>query len=345
MNDTTTISPESLLHALDAMAHKKVLIVGDLVLDHYVMGAVGRISPEAPVPVVEVGSERYILGGAGNVARNIKTLGGQPVIIGVCGRDAEGDLMTSLLQQDGITARTVCDETRPTTKKTRIIAQQQQVVRVDWENAAPVSEAVLTQLMDSLRHEAADAEVIILSDYGKGLITDVFMQQLDAMLSALPRRPKVLVDPKMRNFHLYKNVDLLTPNTKEAGEGAGFPITTQPEDTLRAGRAIFERLGNKNLLITLGADGMALFEGPGHVRRIPTAARQVFDVTGAGDTVIATFGLALAAGLDLLTSCVLANYAAGMVVAQVGTAAASADELRAALQDYDDTPVETWLDE
>ncbi|NJB67987.1 rfaE bifunctional protein kinase chain/domain [Desulfobaculum xiamenense] len=345
MKRTTTLSAASLVHALDSMAGKKVLIIGDLVLDHYVMGTVGRISPEAPVPVVEVGNERHILGGAGNVARNVKTLGGSPVIIGICGRDREGERMARLLRKDGITAHVVCDDKRPTTKKTRIIAQNQQVVRVDWENSDPVTDAVLAQVMDFVRAEAVDAGVIILSDYGKGLITEEFMPHLETELAALEKRPLVLVDPKVRNFHLYTGVDLLTPNTKEAGEGAGMPISATRDDIIRAGQEIFRRLGNRNLLVTLGAEGMALFEGPDRVRHIPTAARKVFDVTGAGDTVIATLGLALSAGLDLLTSCALANYAAGMVVAEVGTAAAQADALRAALENYQDTPVEVWADE
>lgn len=344
MNENTTLSACSLIHAVDQMAGKKVLIIGDLVLDHYVIGGVGRISPEAPVPVVEVDTERYVLGGAGNVARNVKTLGGRPVIIGVCGHDNESQLLDDLLEADGITALTACDNYRPTTKKTRVIAQNQQIVRVDREKCEPVSASVLENIMTHVQNEAQDAGVIILSDYGKGLITAEFMTRLEKLVSALPKRPRILVDPKMRNFHLYKNVDLLTPNTKEAGEGAGMPISAKREDILRAGHAIFDKLGNSNLLITLGAEGMALFESKNHVRRIPTAARKVFDVTGAGDTVIATLGLALAAELDLITSCAIANYAAGMVVAEVGTAAADADALKAALKSYDDSPVETWLD-
>jgi len=342
MNTCSTLYANDLVHALDKMIGKKVLIVGDLVLDHYVVGGVDRISPEAPVPVVAVDSERLVLGGAGNVARNIKTLGGEPVIISVCGNDQDGHTLQNLLASDGIESHLICDSSRPTTKKTRIIAQNQQVVRVDWENPDEISSAILSQVMEFLRVEADSSPVIILSDYGKGLITEHFMAELERCLSDLDQRPKVLVDPKVRNFHLYRNVDILTPNTKEAGEGAGFPATTAKADILRAGRTIFERLSNKNLLITLGAGGMALFEGQDCVRRIPTAAKKVFDVTGAGDTVIATLGLALASGMELLTACALANYAAGIVVGEIGTAAVSHERLKLALAAYQDLPVERW---
>ena len=329
----------ALLDAVARMAGGKALIIGDLVLDHYVVGQVGRISPEAPVPVVHVNDERYILGGAGNVARNVKALGGEPVIVGVCGMDEDGQRMGKLLREEGVVAHTVCDSDRPTIRKTRIVAQNQQVVRVDWEKTHTLSEAVFEQVFDFVRDEIRDAGVIILSDYGKGLITRKFMEKLWSLLNGMDKRPPVFVDPKTRNFNLYKGVDILTPNAKEAGEGAGMEIVGRDQaSVLRAGVRIFRKLSCANLLITLGPGGMALFQGPEEVTHIPTAARKVFDVTGAGDTVIATLGLATAAGVDLPTACALANVAAGIVVAEVGTASASAEDVRRTLEEGCELP-------
>lgn len=338
---------EKLLKALPKLAGGKVLIIGDLVLDHYVLGRVERISPEAPVPVVHVSEERYILGGAGNVARNIKALGGEPVIVGVCGMDQDGDRMRRLLHEAGVTAHAVCDSDRPTIRKTRIIAQNQQVVRVDLEKTHHLSEGVNEQLFDYIRDEASDAGVIILSDYGKGLVTEEFMRRLWAVLDGLDARPQVFVDPKTRNFELYKGVDLLTPNAKETQEGAGVEMDgADKHSVLRAGARIFRKLQNANLLVTLGPGGMALFQGPENVTHIPTAARKVFDVSGAGDTVIATLGLAVAQGLDLVTACELANVAAGIVVAEVGTASASLDDLSEVLSGGAELPPRvTWFGE
>lgn len=337
---------EDIRKALARLAGGKVLIIGDLVLDHYVVGKVGRISPEAPVPVVHVDDERYILGGAGNVACNVRSLGGDPVIIGICGLDRDGERMGRLLRAEGVTTHTVCDSDRPTIRKTRIVAQNQQVVRVDWEKTHTLSGAVLEQVFDFVRDEAPGAGAIILSDYGKGLITRRFMSRFWKLMDTLDRRPPVFVDPKTRNFNLYKGVDLLTPNAKEAGEGAGMEIRDQSRHSvLRAGLRIFRKLQCANLLITLGPEGMALFQGPDKVTHIPTAAKKVFDVTGAGDTVIAAIGLASAAGLDLPTACALANLAAGLVVAEVGTACAKIEDLRRLLEDGCELPpLCSWLE-
>jgi len=342
---TSMKEKEKLLDLVPRLAGGRVLIIGDLVLDHYVVGEVGRISPEAPVPVVHVTEERYILGGAGNVARNIKALGGEPVIVGVCGMDADGDRMRRLLHESGVTAHAVCDSDRPTIRKTRIVAQNQQVVRVDYEKTHRMSENVTEQLFDYIRDEAKTAGVIILSDYGKGLITKRFMERLWELLDDMDKRPLVFVDPKTRNFHLYKGVDLLTPNAKEAQEGAGTEMDAKDKNSvLRTGVRIFRKLGNANLLVTLGPLGMALFQGPERVTHIPTAARKVFDVTGAGDTVIATLALAVAQGVDLVQACELANIAAGVVVAEVGTASASAEDIRRVLTEGDDLPPrEVWF--
>jgi rfaE bifunctional protein kinase chain/domain len=330
-----------ILEAVQALKGHKVLIIGDLMLDHYLIGGVERISPEAPVPVVQVKDESYLLGGAGNVARNIADLGGKPLLIGAVGADRNGEVLEDLCAQAGLSTRLIHDGDRPTTVKTRIIAHNQQVVRVDQERLGPLSPAEMDTLFAILEENLPEYPVIILSDYGKGFISREFMDRFMPMVQGRPTPPLVLVDPKTVNYDLYQGVDLLTPNTKEASEGANLPVSDR-ESIIEAGRAIFRRLNCRNLLITLGPDGMALFEGEESIRHIPTFARKVFDVTGAGDTVIATTALGLAAGMDLLTACTLANYAAGVVVAQVGAATATPDDLRETVNELPEPEVSYW---
>ncbi|MDD3310515.1 D-glycero-beta-D-manno-heptose-7-phosphate kinase [Pseudodesulfovibrio sp.] len=327
--------------AIEALAGKRVMIIGDLMLDHYMIGEVDRISPEAPVPVVRVVRESSLLGGAGNVARNIVSLGGRALLVAAVGTDEDGERLDKLCRDAEIKTKLIRDPARPTTKKTRIIAANQQVVRVDQELAVPLQVAELDSLFAYLEGVIDNYPVIILSDYGKGFICEDFMCRFMRMVERCERRPLILVDPKTVNYDLYRGVDLLTPNTKEAGEGAGLPVKSQ-DTVIRAGRALFERLGCRNLLITMGGDGMALFEGPGTVSHIPTFAQKVFDVTGAGDTVIATVALGLSAGLDLLTACTLANYAAGVVVGQIGAATASIEDLYLAMEELPEPEVEAW---
>ena len=336
------MSHELILAAITALKGHKVMIIGDLMLDHYLMGEVERISPEAPVPVVRVEKESFLLGGAGNVARNIAALGGEPVLIGTVGTDRNGGVLETLCREAGLTTQLVRSADRPTTVKTRIIAHNQQVVRVDQELAEPLVSAELDQLFQGVEAVLDEYPVIILSDYGKGLVSREFMDRLMPMVKASPTPPLVLVDPKTVNYDLYQGVDLLTPNTKEASEGAGLPVRSDRESVMIAGKALFNRLNCKNLLITLGPDGMALFEGESSVRHIPTFAQKVFDVTGAGDTVIATAALALSAGLDLLMACTLANYAAGVVVGQVGAASASPDDLVETVTELPEPEVSQW---
>lgn len=337
------ISKQAQLQAVARLQGRKVCIIGDLMLDHYMIGTVERISPEAPVPVVRVTREDRLLGGAGNVARNVAALGGKPLLFGCTGDDPEGAALVRMCAEAGIESRILKDTTRPTTRKTRIIAHNQQVVRVDSEQPDPLPEPLLDEMFSKLSKILPEFPVIVLSDYGKGIISRGLMGRLMDLLAPLPQRPLVLVDPKPVNYDLYQGVDLLTPNTKEAGEGAGLPAKGR-DGVLAAGRALFKRLRCKHLLVTLGAEGMALFESPDKVRHIPTVAQKVFDVTGAGDTVIATLALGLAAGLDLITASVLANHAAGLVVAQVGAATASALELAQAVEHLPDTEVNSWLD-
>lgn len=332
---------EQIHSAIAALKGHKVMIIGDLMLDHYLIGNVERISPEAPVPVVRVEREKSLLGGAGNVARNIGSLGGEALLVSTVGTDEDGVILERLCDEVDLKTKFIRDPARPTTKKTRIIAGNQQVVRVDQELAVPLQKAEFDELFSYLQTVIDEYPVIILSDYGKGFISRDFMDRFMKLVGEQEKRPLVLVDPKTVNYDLYTGVDLLTPNTKEAGEGAGFPVVGQ-DTVIRAGRALFERLECKNLLITMGGDGMALFKGVDTVRHIPTFARKVFDVTGAGDTVIATIALALSSGIELLTACTLANYAAGVVVAQVGAATAGVDDLAEVVEELPEPEVSVW---
>ncbi|MBU1228386.1 MAG: D-glycero-beta-D-manno-heptose-7-phosphate kinase [Proteobacteria bacterium] len=329
----------NILPLVDRLAGRRVMIVGDVMLDHYTFGTVTRISPEAPVPVLQVSDEQYRLGGAGNVARNIVALGGQALIIGVIGSDQDGHVLTGLLKDAGVQTDLVQDDRRRTTRKTRIIAQNQQIVRVDREHTETLSKAVVGALLEKVAAHAQTHDIVVVSDYGKGVVTRALMDALRALTGPSRVRPRILVDPKPVNYDLYKDVDILTPNAKEASEGAGRSATG-PDGPLPAAAELFKRLNCAQLLITLGAQGMALFEGPEKARLIPTFARKVFDVTGAGDTVIATLALALAAGADLLSAAVLANHAAGIVVAQVGAATASVEALREAINKNPDMHIE-----
>lgn len=332
---------KKILGILPRLEGQKVLIIGDVMLDHYVIGTVERISPEAPVPVVQVTEEKYLLGGAGNVARNIVALGGEPHLTGFVGADEEGKVFGRLCREAEICCSLYESVDRPTTKKTRVMAHNQQMVRVDREKVTDFPVALMDKLFAFLENEISEYNVVILSDYGKGTLSQSFFDRFWKLLHAMGHKPHVLVDPKTINYDRYRAVSMLTPNAKEAGEGAGMEVRSR-EDVLEAGRRLFDRLNPDHLLITLGGDGMALFESKDVVRHVPTFARKVFDVTGAGDTVIATLGLGLASGLDPLTSAVLANYAAGIVVGQVGAATATVEELAQAVRSWPKPEVNSW---
>jgi D-glycero-beta-D-manno-heptose-7-phosphate kinase len=318
--------------AIPALSGKKVLIIGDVMLDQYLFGAVERISPEAPVPVVQVEREEFRLGGASNVARNIVALGGQCLLMGFLGDDVAGTRMKRLLDEHGIENLCCVEPSRPTTTKTRIIAQQQQVVRIDRESSKHPESDSRAAMLRMIAQEAGSCAVIIISDYGKGLVTKDFVSRIRDIGKTQKRKPFLLVDPKPKNFEAYQGVDLLTPNAKEAGIEAGMESSL--EDVARIGQSLRARLQSRQLLITLGPKGMMLLESPDTALHIPTAARKVYDVTGAGDTVIAVLGLALAAGLTTLEGCLLANFAAGLVVGQVGAAVVDQRELAEAVQTW-----------
>ncbi len=338
MNSVALPAPDR----VDALADKRVLVVGDLMLDAYLTGDAERISPEAPVPVVHISGEQHLLGGAGNVAANIAAMGGRATLVGVTGRDAAASDITALLRERSIKpALAQCPE-RPTTVKTRVLARRQQMLRLDREDTTPLSAVELGLLMEQLRTELPEHDVLILSDYAKGLVNPAFAEALRALLASQNRAIRVLVDPKPQHVPLFAGADLLTPNQKETGESVNMPVKTRDE-ILAAGRAILDRYRCRRLLSTLGPLGMALFVSPDEVWHIPTMARDVFDVTGAGDTVIATVGLALAAGLPLLDACILANCAAGIVVGKVGAATVSPEQLKDFLAEQIDPAPSRWL--
>lgn len=317
-----------LLSNLDNLAGARVLVLGDIMLDHFIFGAVSRISPEAPVPVVHVQEEKYYLGGAGNVLNNIHALGGQSHYLGVIGDSDRGTCVQDLVDTIQCAHTFVNASDRLTTKKTRIIAETQQVVRYDHESNAALPDSVKAELVSRIYDLVPQFDVVIVSDYGKGVINGDTLGALHQAVADTNREVQILIDPKTCNFPLYSGSFLMTPNAKEACEGLGLSQDALESDLDRVGFGLMEKYRSTQMLVTLGKQGMALF-GPGKVKHIiPTFARSVFDVTGAGDTVISMIGLSLAAGNSLLSSCLLANYAAGIVVGRVGTATASIQDVR-----------------
>ena len=306
----------------------RALVVGDLMLDQFIWGTVRRISPEAPVPVVQVADEDVRPGGAGNVVSNIAALGGRAAVCGIVGRDAAGErLVTALRARRADTRGVVVSRVSPTTQKTRIIAHHQQVVRLDRESGAGPDGAGARHVRDFVLRHRARYDVLVVSDYGKGAIGP---DLLGALAEASGRAPFTWVlDPKRVNFAHYRRASLVKPNREEAAAASGVEI--RDAGTLReAGSRLLERWEAGAVLISRGEEGMALFKPGAHgviVEEFPTVAREVFDVTGAGDTVLATCALALGAGGTLEEATVLANHAAGVVVGKIGTATVGADEL------------------
>jgi D-beta-D-heptose 7-phosphate kinase/D-beta-D-heptose 1-phosphate adenosyltransferase len=322
-----------------AMRGKTVVVYGDVMLDEFVWGDVTRISPEAPVPVVDVRRESFHLGGAANVLTNLRALGARAAVVGVVGPDRAGERVRSELREAGALGadeNLITDVSRPTTVKTRIIAHSQTVVRADRERREPVDGPTEERVVAALKRLLRGADALVVSDYDKGAVTPGALDEVLplAEVAGVP----VLVDPKFRNFDSYRPATLVTPNHHEA-----LRLTNTEDDTdegmARAARAIRGRLGCRSVLITRGARGMMLLEGDGPPTYVPTAARAVYDQTGAGDTVIATLAASLAAGATLVEAAMLANHAAGIVVGKVGTATASAEEL---VSSFTSAGTQTW---
>lgn len=323
MSASKNISSKSLTPILEKFSTKRLLVVGDLMLDTYLYGAAHRISPEAPVPVVDIKSERMMLGGAGNVVANLVDLGANVNVVGVVGDDKSGEEIVSLLKSIGASSNGVIVESgRETTKKCRVIAGNQQVVRIDYENKNILKENTLEKIRESLVREIKDCDAIVVSDYMKGVVT----RQLIETIVAKSDGRLTAVDPKEPTMNRYVGIDLIKPNLatcRRAVEGE-LHLESGLENSCKF---IFNKLNCKYLLVTLGADGMALYQKDRIFKHFPTYVRRVYDVSGAGDTVLAAVSLALSAGAEIEEAVMIGNLAAGIVVEKVGTASVTRSEL------------------
>ena len=331
---------KNLKKIIERFPKAKVLVVGDLILDEYIWGDVERISPEAPVPVVWAKKHTYVPGGAANVASNIRSLDGSISLVGVIGRDKNRDILLSQLQKRKITTTGIFVESkRHTTVKTRIIAGHQQVVRVDWEHIEPLPKELNQRIIKFIEKNIDDFDGIIIEDYGKGVIN---MHLLEELISLARSHKKIItVDPKEEHFQYYRGVTSITPNRRELENATKYLKIKDTQNRFRlntyrlftdkdidlAAEQILKYLNLDSILITLGEQGMHLFEKNGRITHIPTVAQEVFDVSGAGDTVVSTFTLALSCGADKLEAAHIANFAAGIVVGKVGTAVTTRKEL------------------
>jgi rfaE bifunctional protein kinase chain/domain len=324
------LEKKKLIDQVDQFKGKKILIIGDVGLDEYILGEVRRISPEAPVPVLEVDSEDLRLGLAANVAQNVKSLGGEPVLISVVGEDSGATLLKELFKKAGVsTEQLITDSSRPTTRKTRVMAKHHHLVRVDREIRKFLSPASEEKIYKAAEACIRACDAVVVEDYAKGVISQGLIQKIIKL--AHGHGKKVFVDPHQTNSgDFYSGVDLVKPNFSEAVALSGLDydeLRDDPNKLIDLGKAVQKRTGAKQVVMTRGKDGMIIFSGDQMVQ-VPTFARQVFDVTGAGDTVIAALTLGVVSGLDLTESCMLANFAAGVVVGQVGCVPCSVLELK-----------------
>jgi rfaE bifunctional protein kinase chain/domain len=308
---------------LEAMQKRRVVVVGDAMLDIYLMGDVERISPEAPVPVVHVNDRRYALGGAANVAANVAAIGAEVTLVATIGDDRRGEqlraeLATAGIRDDGV----VVLPARPTTSKTRVVARGQQLVRIDEEEDRYLQGEALHELLHRMQRAMRNADAVLLEDYNKGVLLPEVIRA--ALETAAKRGVPSVVDPKYRNFFEYRGATVFKPNRRELEAALGAAVDVEHSDTLPA---VMERLDVDNLLMTLGAQGMALLDHDGNITRLPTQAREVFDVSGAGDTVTAWVGTALAAGANIREAAELGNYAAGIEVGKAGVAVVTREEV------------------
>jgi rfaE bifunctional protein kinase chain/domain len=320
----TTLSYERASHIIHDIKGLRIAVVGDVMLDRYFIGSVTRISPEAPVPVIDIESETFHLGGAANVAHNLFSLGVQPLLCGVIGDDNSGRMFLDIAHESGMnTSALISVPDRATTVKTRIIGNNQHVARLDREQRTPISDAQAAHIVDELaKQEQLDG--IIFEDYNKGVITPTLIRLLSEI--ALQRGVRVFVDPKFDNFFAFRKSTVFKPNRKEAQEALGYELKSD-ESVRKAGSEILERLEAQNVLLTLGAHGMMLFEANGEVSHVPTFARHVADVSGAGDTAIATLSACVAAGADIREAAMLANLAAGIVCGEPGVVSIQPQQL------------------
>src|SRR5689334_13811877 len=316
------LSRDRLIELLDEASRCRVAVLGDAMLDVYLRGDVERISPEAPVPVVRVREKRHALGGAGNVAQNVRAVGAACDLIAAIGDDVAGRQLCSMLEAIGAPVASLVTVDRPTTTKTRIVARSQQVVRVDEEDDGDLDGLEVDRLLTAIRHAVDDASALVIEDYNKGVLVPGVIEA--AMKAARARGIPIVVDPKYRNFFLYRGATVFKPNRRELEAALGAAVDLEHPEALPA---TFQRLGVEHLLLTLGERGMALVSAGGEIARVPTAAREVYDVVGAGDTVTAYLALVLGAGGSALEAAVIANYAAGVEVGKLGAATVSAEEV------------------
>jgi rfaE bifunctional protein kinase chain/domain len=317
---------------LKGFVSKKILVLGDIMLDHYIWGKVDRISPEAPVPVLDVQNEEYRLGGAANVALNLRALGAQVYLCGVVGDDEAGKKIKALLKMESIdSSAVIIGKKRPTTLKTRIGAVNQQIVRLDREQRLDISAELETAIIKAMQKVIPLIDAVIIEDYNKGLLTEKIISEI---LKAAGKQGKLIsVDPKQKNFFAYKKVDVFKPNYSEMQKNLGV-IFEQEADFNKQAVLLKKKLQCKNLVVTRGEKGLYIYSDDSRSHQIPTFAREVFDVSGAGDTVISALTLALCEGCDIRTAAIIANHAAGVVCAKMGTAVATIEEIRQSYNEH-----------
>ncbi|MBI2559282.1 D-glycero-beta-D-manno-heptose-7-phosphate kinase [Candidatus Woesearchaeota archaeon] len=316
---------QRLLKILENFKNKKILVIGDIMLDKYIWGEVSRISPEAPVQVVNVMKETYEAGGAANVANNVSALTGNAFMVGIAGNDEAKEVLLGELRKKGINTEGIfTDKDKPTTQKMRIVGRGQQLLRVDYENKGHVHKDIENSLIKFIKETIKSIDVAVISDYAKGVITEKLINELAAAAKKFGKA--VIVDPKPKHSNLYSHVTLITPNNAEASEMAGLEEGSD-DAVKKIGLKLLKRL-NTNVLVTRGEKGMSLFEKNGSITHIPAKAKEVYSIIGAGDTVVATIALAVASGASLKDAATLANMAAGIKVGKIGTASVSIDEIK-----------------
>ena len=314
-----------LLNILDNFKNKKILVIGDIMLDKYIWGDVSRISPEAPVQVVNVLRETFEAGGAANVASNISALGGRALMAGITGNDGAGKILMDELKKKNIDVNGILiDKDRQTTQKVRILGKSQQLLRVDYENNEHIHVDLENAIISFVEKNIKNADVVVISDYAKGVITPEAGRKI-MQLSKQNNKP-IIVDPKPKHKEFYKDMTLITPNNAEASEMSGIEGESD-ETAIKMGNNLLKNL-NANILITRGEKGMSLFEKNGSITSIPSKAREVYSLIGAGDTVVATIALAVASGADFREAAILSNIAAGIKVGKMGTASVSVEEIK-----------------
>ena len=320
----------NLIRVIEQFKNKKILVLGDVMLDKYIWGDVSRISPEAPVQIVNVSKESYAPGGAANVANNIAALDAKSFMVGVVGKDRTKEQLVSDLKKRNVdVSGLIEDENKRTIRKVRVFGRSQQLLRFDYEKRGYVNADTENKIFGFIEKNLGNVDAVIVSDYAKGTITKTLMEKLIALCKE--KNKIIVVDPKPKHRDFYKNATLITPNHKEAHEMANLAEEPEDADIEMLGKKLLEEM-NSTILITRGEKGMSLFEKDGKITNIPTFAKEVYDIVGAGDTVVATVALALASGADFEEAAIIANYAAGITVGKVGTSTVSIEELKESIE-------------